>query len=125
MLRTPLGKPSVKLNEPTALIGAIFNADLQVGSTIGLSITNAITTRINGPGGDSNFAGYRASFWFTVGVCGVEAILAAAFLGRNKIPESSSVEATIVEEEKKESKDLTRTSTRSQNPAQATSVVIE
>ncbi|KAF8645758.1 hypothetical protein AX16_007625 [Volvariella volvacea WC 439] len=107
MLRTPLAKPSVKLHGSTALIGAIFNADLQVGSTLGLAIAAAITTRINGPGGEHLFEGYRGSFWFLVGVCAAEAIIAAVFLKNRKAGDivaevedaRASAEATYVEAE--------------------------
>ncbi|KAF9062146.1 major facilitator superfamily domain-containing protein [Rhodocollybia butyracea] len=75
ILRTPLGKPSVHIHESTALIGAIFNADLQIGSTIGLAVATAITTKVNGTN-QANFAGYKASYWFIIAVCALEAVLA-------------------------------------------------
>lgn len=79
MIRTPLAKPSVRIHESTALIGAIFNADLQIGSTIGLAITTAITTKVNGTDVE-DFAGYKASYWFLVALCALEAVLAAVAL---------------------------------------------
>lgn len=101
MLRTPLGKPSVKLNDSTALIGAIFNADLQIGSVLGLSIATAITARVNGATESGSFAGYKASYWFLVGITAFEAALAAVALrGRNRA-RTISPEATFVESEEK------------------------
>jgi MFS family permease len=79
IIRTPLGKPSVHIHESTALIGAIFNADLQIGSTLGLAVATAITTKVNGTN-SSDFAGYKASYWFLVALCALEAILAAVAL---------------------------------------------
>lgn len=79
LIRTPLAKPSVRIHESTALIGAIFNADLQIGSTIGLAITTAITTKVNGTNVE-DFAGYKASYWFLVALCALEAVLAAVAL---------------------------------------------
>lgn len=79
LIRTPLAKPSVRIHESTALIGAIFNADLQIGSTIGLAITTAITTKVNGTNLE-DFAGYKASYWFLVALCALEAVLAAVAL---------------------------------------------
>ncbi|KAF8884618.1 major facilitator superfamily domain-containing protein [Infundibulicybe gibba] len=98
MIRTPLAKPSVRLHDSTALIGAIFNADLQIGSTIGLAIATAITSRVNGQTDSNNFAGYKASFWFLVGITAVEAILAAVALKGWDKAKVENVESTIVEE---------------------------
>ncbi|KAG6899397.1 hypothetical protein C0993_010593, partial [Termitomyces sp. T159_Od127] len=85
MLRAPLFNPDIDLLESTSLIGAIFNASLQIGSSIGLSIVVAITTKVSG-GDVSNFDGYRAGWWFIVGLAGFEAMLAAVSLWRHGIP---------------------------------------
>ncbi|KAG6859945.1 hypothetical protein C0995_001479 [Termitomyces sp. Mi166 len=85
MLRAPLFKPGVNLLESTSLIGAIFNASLQIGSSIGLAIVIAITTKAGG-GDPNDFNGYRAGWWFIVGLAGFEALLAAFSLWRHRIP---------------------------------------
>ncbi|ETW79692.1 major facilitator superfamily, partial [Heterobasidion irregulare TC 32-1] len=110
MLRTPLNRPAsaARLRDSTALIGAIFNADLQIGSALGLAIATAITARVNGapsaaattttsssaaaananggaPLGSADFAGYRAAYWFLVGLTAAEAVVAGVFLrGRRR-----------------------------------------
>ncbi|KAJ8516155.1 hypothetical protein ONZ45_g6509 [Pleurotus djamor] len=95
MLRTPLAKPSLRLPDSTALIGAIFNADLQIGSTLGLAIATAITSRVNGTN-NAEFAGYRASYWFLVGLTAFEAILALVALRSRLVIPSESEESTIM-----------------------------
>ncbi|KAG6906661.1 hypothetical protein DXG01_012718 [Tephrocybe rancida] len=85
MLRTPMFKPGVNYLESTALLGAIFNANLQIGSSVGLAIVTAITTKAN-HGDPSDFRGYRAGWWFIVGLAAFEAILAAISLRGNRIP---------------------------------------
>jgi len=106
IIRTPLGKPSVHIHESTALIGAIFNADLQIGSTLGLAVATAITTKVNGTN-SSNFAGYKASYWFLVALCALEAVLAATTLRpakdayTNELVESVEAEKTTVQEQEK------------------------
>ena len=110
MLRTPLNRPAsaARLRDSTALIGAIFNADLQIGSALGLAVATAITARVNGtpstssssaaaaasananangsaPLGSADFAGYRAAYWFLVGLTAAEAVVAGVFLrGRRR-----------------------------------------
>ncbi|KAL0959583.1 hypothetical protein HGRIS_011293 [Hohenbuehelia grisea] len=90
LLRTPLrATPAQRARLPpdsTALIGAIFNADLQIGSTLGLAIATAVTTRVNsigtgnGVADPTNYSGYRASYFFLLGLAAFEAILAAVAL---------------------------------------------
>lgn len=97
MLRAPLFDP--KLDHPlesTSLIGAIFNASLQIGSSIGLSIVVAITNKAGG-GDVSNFDGYRAGWWFIVGLAGFESVLAAVSLWRHGIPPERSDDEKILE----------------------------
>ncbi|RDB17747.1 hypothetical protein Hypma_001136 [Hypsizygus marmoreus] len=100
MLRTPLFKPGVDINDSTALIGAIFNANLQIGSSIALAIVTAITIRSSPD--PSIFAGYRAAWWFIIALAGFEAILAAVSLRGNLVPPERSVDS---DEEKAEDKD--------------------
>ncbi|KAG6852714.1 hypothetical protein C0991_009624 [Blastosporella zonata] len=99
MLRTPLFKPGVNLLESIALIGAVFNASLQIGSSLGLAIVTAITTNAN-HGDPSDFKGYKSGWWFIVGLAGFEAILAAVFLRGNRIPpeQAKEGEETITHE---------------------------
>ncbi|RDB17592.1 hypothetical protein Hypma_001124 [Hypsizygus marmoreus] len=74
MLRSPLFKPGIDINDSTALIGAILNANLQIGSSIAFAIVTAITIRSTPD--PSIFAGYRAAWWFIIALAGFEAILA-------------------------------------------------
>ncbi|KAG5732408.1 Drug resistance protein [Termitomyces sp. T112] len=85
MLRAPLFSSGVDLLETTSLIGAIFNASLQIGSSVGLSIVIAISTKVSG-GDVSDFKGYRAGWWFIAGLAGFEALLAAISLWRHGMP---------------------------------------
>ncbi|KAG6811578.1 hypothetical protein H0H92_006742 [Tricholoma furcatifolium] len=92
MLRTPLTKPGIDILETTALVGAIFNSSLQIGSSIGLSIVTAITTQA-GHGNSTNFVGYRAGWWYVVGLAAFEAVLAAVCMGGAQIsPEQAIAE---------------------------------
>ncbi|KAG6819115.1 hypothetical protein H0H93_015312, partial [Arthromyces matolae] len=88
MLRAPLFKPNINLLETTSLVGAIFNANLQIGSSLGLAIVTAITTHVNN-NNPSDFEGYRAGWWFVVALAAFEAILALVFLRGTKSPYAS------------------------------------
>lgn len=98
MLRTPLFKPGLNINDSVALIGAIFNANLQIGSSIALAIVTAITT--NSSLDPSDFAGYRAAWWFIVAVAGFVAILAAVSLRGNLVPPDHAAQENHTPQEK-------------------------
>ena len=85
MLRARLFNPGADPLESTSLIGAIFNASLQIGSSVGLAIVNAITTKV-GSGDVDNFKGYRAGWWFIAGLAGFEAVLSAISLWHHRTP---------------------------------------
>lgn len=107
ILRTPLGKPSIQLEEANALIGAMFNADLQLGSALGLAIATAIITQINAehPAVDgsttSDFGGYCGAFYFIMGLTAFEALL-ALFTLRN----SASAPALMLPESERKVLDV-------------------
>ncbi|KAG6840483.1 hypothetical protein C0991_006426 [Blastosporella zonata] len=88
MLRAPQLKSGVNIMETTALVGAIFNANLQIGSSLGLAIVTAVTAEV-GQGDLSNFTGYKAGWWFVVALAGFEALLAAVFLRAGQPPTAS------------------------------------
>ncbi|KXN92650.1 hypothetical protein AN958_00898 [Leucoagaricus sp. SymC.cos] len=98
MLRSPLLKPDVDLNASIALIGAIFNANLQIGSSIALAIVTAITNNVNSQANVTDFKGYRAAWWFVVGLAGFMAVLSAVTL-RPKPEESESPQGKSDDEE--------------------------
>ncbi|KAG6815636.1 hypothetical protein H0H87_012725, partial [Tephrocybe sp. NHM501043] len=91
MLRAPLFKPNINLLETTSLVGAIFNANLQIGSSLGLAIVTAITTEVN-HNNPTDFDGYRRGWWFVVALAGFEAVLALVFLRGTKSPYTSEKE---------------------------------
>ncbi|KAG6907256.1 hypothetical protein DXG01_009676 [Tephrocybe rancida] len=90
MLRAPLFKPGVDLSETTALVGAIFNANLQIGSSVGLAIVTAITAE-TGHGDPSNFTGYKNGWWFVAGLAGFEAVVAAVSLRGSQLSQDRMV----------------------------------
>ncbi|KAG6817643.1 hypothetical protein H0H93_007096 [Arthromyces matolae] len=96
MLRTPLLKPGVDVLESTALVGAIFNASLQIGSSVCLAIVTAITNRVNGSD-ISNFEGYKTSFWFVVGLAAFEVVLSLVSLRGNHHPPNTDDASDILE----------------------------
>ncbi|KAG6831379.1 hypothetical protein H0H92_010981 [Tricholoma furcatifolium] len=89
-------KPGVNLLETTALIGAIFNACLQIGSSIGLAVVTAITAQVN-HGREDEFKGYRDGWWFVVGLAAFEAILALVTLTGDYRPPNPARESQAEE----------------------------
>jgi p-aminobenzoyl-glutamate transporter AbgT len=98
MLRTPLFRPGLNINDSVALIGAIFNANLQIGSSIALAIVTAITA--NSSPDPTVFAGYRAAWWFIIAVAGFVAILAAVSLRGNLVPPNHATQESHTPPEK-------------------------
>ncbi|KAG6855721.1 hypothetical protein H0H87_011651 [Tephrocybe sp. NHM501043] len=95
MLRAPLSRPDIDLMETTSLIGAIFNANLQIGSSVGLAIVTAINTQA-GHSDAIALTGYKAGWWFVVALAGFEALLAAIALRPKPEPEKEAGESTMV-----------------------------
>ncbi|KAI0078409.1 MFS general substrate transporter [Panus rudis PR-1116 ss-1] len=84
MLQAPSRRPEIHIPGVTALIGAIFNSVLQVGSSICIAIATAITTEVNHgsqSSNPSNFQGFKTAYWFVIALAGFETLLATVALG--------------------------------------------
>ncbi|KAG6873386.1 hypothetical protein C0995_016196 [Termitomyces sp. Mi166 len=91
MIRAPQYKRGpINLLESTSLVGAIFNANLQIGSSVGLAIITAITTQAS-HSNPKDFEGYRSGWWFVVGVAAFEALLALVFLRGKHVPATAEL----------------------------------
>ncbi|KAH9942633.1 MFS general substrate transporter [Amylocystis lapponica] len=60
-------------------VGAIFNGALQLGSAVGIAAVGSITSSVQEKVGTDTYAGQRASFWFLLGIVGLELLAVLVF----------------------------------------------
>jgi len=79
-------------------VGAIFNGALQLGSAVGIAAVTSIETSVEArKGGFLAYYGRAASFWFLLGIVGVEILSVAVFFKTGV--KAADEEVTVLEKE--------------------------
>jgi hypothetical protein len=68
------------------VVGALFNAALQLGSAVGISASTSIQTSVEASSHDGfeGFSGRRAAFWFLFGIVVLEIVCVSVFYRTEK-----------------------------------------